>query len=74
MTDFIKQHPSVSVESYMWEWTIPQIKLSCFDNTHIVYLPDKSLNKNKQKRPIKRIDTAEDLLNDLGIPIFDKQK
>lgn len=66
MTDFLKQNPHVTKEEYMWEWTIPQIKLSSFDYTHVLYLSEKEA----KKRNAKRIDTAEDLLNDLGMPIF----
>lgn len=69
MTDFLRQNPFVSKEAYLWEWTIPQIKLSSFDYTHVLYLSEKEAKKRKAKH----IDTAEDLMNDFGIPIFDKK-
>lgn len=70
MTDFLRQNPFVSKEAYLWEWTIPQIKLSSFDYTHVLYLSEKEAKKRKTKH----IDTAEDLMNDFGIPIFDKNE
>ena len=69
MTDFLRQNPFVSKEEYLWEWTVPQIKLSSFDYTHVIYLNEK----DAKKRHAKRIESGEDLLNDLGIPLFDKK-
>lgn len=49
----------------MWEWTIPQIKLASFDFSHVVYLSEKD-NTNKDATVI---NSGEDLINDLGIPV-----
>lgn len=70
MTDFLRQNPFVSKEEYLWEWTVPQIKLSSFDYTHVIYFNEK----DAKKRHAKRIESGEDLLNDLGIPLFDNKK
>ena len=70
MTDFLRQNPFVSKEAYLWEWTIPQMKLSSFDYTHVLYMSEEEAKKRKAKH----INTAEDLMNDLGIPIFDKNE
>lgn len=67
MVDFLKNNPYVSREQYMWEWTIPQIRLASYDFTHVKYLSDEEV-KNKKKE--KRYDNPEDFVNDLGIPIF----
>lgn len=68
MIDFLKNNPTVTKEEYMWEWTIPQIRLASYDFTHVVYL-----NKNKKRKPATQtFNSAEDLLNDLGVPVFNK--
>lgn len=72
MTDFLKANPYVSREEYMWEWTVPQVRLSSFDFTHSVYLGNDGDGKRKKRRrpaDARRIDSADDLLNDLGVPI-----
>lgn len=70
MIDFIKANPSVSRDEYLWEWTIPQIKLASFDNTHVEYLTEKQAKIEKQRRYAMRYDTAKGLATDLGIPKF----
>lgn len=60
MIDFLKMYPHVTKEQYMWEWTIPQIKLASYDNTHLVHLPEK------KDKPVV-INTAEDLLRSFGL-------
>lgn len=65
MMDFLKNFPFVSKEEYMWEWTIPQIKLASSDSTRVKYLSDKE----REMRKAKRID-GSNLTNDLGIPIL----
>lgn len=67
MMDFLKANPSVTKEAYMWEWTVPQIKLASADNTHVRYLNDKEVELRKAKRY-----DGNDLssLSDLGVPIF----
>lgn len=70
MVDFLKQNPYVTREEYMWEWTIPQIRLASYDFTHVKYLSE---NETKKKGAnTKTINTADELFNDLGIPIFNK--
>lgn len=66
MIDFLKAFPFVTKEQYMWEWTVPQIKLASSDNTHVRYLSEKQA----EMRKAKRYDGNE--YNDLGIPIFGK--
>lgn len=66
MVDFLKNNPYVTREEYMWEWTIPQIRLASYDFTHVNYLSDEEVS-NKNAR---RYDSPDDLAKDLGIPIF----
>lgn len=69
MIDFLKAHPSVKRDEYMWEWTVPQIQLAICDNTHIEYLTEDQAKRDKmRKNALKVEDTG--VLNDLGIPIF----
>lgn len=72
MVDFLKQNPFVTREEYMWEWTIPQIRLASYDFTHVKYLSEEETKNKKNKTVTKTINSAEDLINDLGFPIFNK--
>lgn len=53
------------MDKYMWEMTVSQINLAKYDTTHIEYLSDKEIEKKKTKV----INSAEDLINDLGFKI-----
>lgn len=70
MVDFLRANPYVTREEYMWEWTIPQIRLASYDFTHVKYLSEKEVKK--KNTTTKTINSAEDLINDLGFPIFNK--
>lgn len=72
MTDFLKAMPSVTRDEYMWKWTIPQIKLAMYDYTHVEYHTEEEEKKKNIKT--KTINSAEDLINDLGFPIFKAKK
>lgn len=65
--DFIKAFPSVTKEQYMWEWTVPQIRIASADSTHVVYLTEKQAEIRKTKK--YNSNNIEEL-SDLGIPIF----
>lgn len=67
MVDFLRQNPYVTREEYLWEWTIPQIRLASYDFTHVRYLSDKEAEKRKKE---KTYENPMDFVNDLGIPIF----
>ena len=64
MMDFLKAYPSVTKEEYMWEWSVPQIKLAAFDFSHSIFLSEKQ----KEKRKGRIVDNNH--LSDVGIPIF----
>lgn len=66
MVDFLKAFPFVSKEEYMWEWTVPQIKLASADNTHVRYLSEKQAEMRKAT-----IHDGSGLRNDLGLTVFD---
>jgi hypothetical protein len=66
MVDFLKANPFVTMDNYKWGLSSPMIKLMCADNTRIHYLSEK---QSKMKNATV-INNAEDLMNDLGIPVF----
>ena len=71
MMDFLKSFPSVTREQYMWEWTVPQIRLGALDCSHVEYLSEAQAKEERKRRRIAlKYDDAMTLANDLGIPIF----
>lgn len=69
MMDFLKSFPFITREQYMWEWTVPQIKLASVDSTRVLYLSEEQSRELKAK-----VFDGGNLgeLNDLGVPIFGK--
>jgi hypothetical protein len=70
MMDFLRSNPFVTMEDYKWKLSVPMIRLMSADFTHIEYLSEKE----QKMRGAVVVNSAEDLLNDLGAPIFDKSK
>lgn len=70
MMDFLRSNPFITMEDYKWKLSVPMIRLMSADFTHIEYLSEK---EQKMKGAVV-VNSAEDLLNDLGAPIFDKSK
>lgn len=66
--DFLKENPSVTKEAYMWEWTVPQLKLASMDRTRVKYLTEKEIEAKKSKQYSS--NNIDELKSDLGIPIF----
>ena len=69
MVDFLKANLFMTMEDYLWKYSIPMIKIMGMDNSHVNYLSEKQ-SKN---RGGKTIDTKnmsiEELNNDLGTKI-----
>lgn len=65
MFDFLKAYPSVSMEQYMWQMSVAQIVLAKYDTTHIEYLSEEQVKRNKAIK----IDDPNKLINDLGFKI-----
>jgi hypothetical protein len=65
MVDFLRQNPFVTKEEYMWKWTVPQIKLATYDYTRVQTLTDEEA----EKQNATVINSAEELMNDLGVNI-----
>ena len=70
MIDFLRANPYVSKEEYLWQWTIPQVKLASLDYSHVKNLPEAQAKAKKKKKNAVHIDNVMDLVNDLGIPVF----
>lgn len=70
MIDFLKANPYVTKEQYMWEWTVPQIKLASFDFTHIEYLSEKEAEEYRKEKNTRKYENPMDFVNDLNVPIF----
>ena len=66
MVDFLKANQFVTMEEYKWGLSVPMIRLMSIDNTRVHYLSEKQA----QEKNATKIDSAEDLMNDLGMPIF----
>lgn len=67
MIDFLRSNPYVTREEYLWQWTIPQIRLAGVDYTRVVHLSEEEAKANYNKT--NAINSAEDLLKS-GIPTF----
>lgn len=69
MVDFLKANPFMTMEDYLWKYSIPMIKIMGMDNSHVNYLSEKQA-KNKG---VKTVDvnhmSVEELNNDLGTKI-----
>lgn len=65
MADFLKAHPFITLEDYMWNMNPCLIKLMAIDNTRVHYLSEKE----KERRKSKFID-GSNLISDLGVPVF----
>ena len=66
MIDFLKANPSVTRDEYLWSWTVPQIKLALYDNTHVEYLSEEQAKIEKARRGGHVFSDAKSLMNDLG--------
>ena len=74
MIDFLRANPYVSKEEYLWQWTIPQVKLASLDYSHVEHLSEEQAKAEKNRKNAVHIDNVMDLVNDLGIPVFNTKK
>ena len=67
MVDFLKANPYISMEDYLWKYSVPYLRLMAADNTRVHYLSDKQVEKKKTTR----IGNDSSIpMTDLGIPVF----
>lgn len=65
MTDFLKEHPYISMDEYMWKINPCLMLLMSRDFTRVHYLTEKE----KRNRKTKLVD-GTNLRNDLGMKIL----
>lgn len=69
MVDFLKANPFMTMEDYLWKYSIPMIKIMGMDNSHVNYLSEKQA----KNRGVKTVDvnnmSVDELNNDLGTKI-----
>lgn len=74
MVDFLKAYPFITMEQYYWGLTAPMVRLMAYDATKVIYLSEKQAEKYSKARNVQRIDNPMDMLNDLGMPVFNNKK
>lgn len=67
MVDFLKANPFVSMEDYLWKYSVPYLRLMAVDNTRVIYLSEEQAKKQNAAK--FGGDDASNL-TDLGVPIF----
>jgi hypothetical protein len=73
MCDFLKAFPFISRDEYLWEYTVPQIRIMSADASHTLYLTEKQAadyNHWKLVHDGNVYDDPRQFMNDLGLPIF----
>lgn len=70
MIDFLKAHPQITRDEYLWEWTVPQVELATIDNTHMEYLSEEQAKIERGRVMAEDMNSEENLMNDLGISIL----
>ena len=69
MVDFLKAFPFATMEDYRWTYSIPMIRIMMIDHTRVEYLSKEQANRANATV----INSAEELLNDLGGSIMGNQ-
>ena len=70
MIDFLKAHPQITRDEYLWEWTVHQVELATIDNTHVEYLSEEQAKIERGRVMAEDMNSEENLMNDLGISIL----
>ena len=69
MVDFLKANPFMTMEDYLWKYSIPMIKIMGMDNSHVNYLSEKqAANRGVNTVDVNRM-SVDELNNDLGTKI-----
>jgi hypothetical protein len=70
MVDFIKSfNGAVTIDDYMWKYSIPMIKIMGMDNSHVNYLSEKQAKTHRTHDLLRGATNAEELYTDLGTPV-----
>lgn len=69
MVDFLKANPFMTMDDYLWKYSIPMIKIMGMDNSHVNYLSEKqAANRGVKAVDVNRM-SVDELNNDLGTKI-----
>ena len=69
MVDFLKANPFMTMDDYLWKYSIPMIKIMGMDNSHVNYLSEKQAKRHMTHDLFKGATGMEELNNDLGVKI-----
>ena len=69
MVDFLKANPFMTMDDYLWKYSIPMIKIMGMDNSHVNYLSEKEAKNRVVKNVNVNSMSVEELNNDLGVKI-----
>ena len=69
MVDFLKANPFMTMDDYLWKYSIPMIKIMGMDNSHVNYLSEKQAANRGVKTDDVNNKSVEELNNDLGTKI-----
>lgn len=69
MVDFLKAFPFMTIEDYLWKYSIPMIKIMGMDNSHVNYLSKKEIERRNHSSINLNDKSIEQLNNDLGVRI-----
>lgn len=76
MCDFLKAFPFVSMDDYLWKYSVPMIRIMSSDASYTLYLTEKQAKEYERYRdehcPVGYTD-PDKLMNDLGLPVFKKK-
>lgn len=70
MVDFLKANPFMTMDDYLWKYSIPMIKIMGMDNTHVNYLTEKQVEDRKFRTVDVNGKSIKQLNNDLGTAIM----
>ena len=69
MVDFLKANPFMTMDDYLWKYSIPMIKIMGMDNTHVNYLTEKQVEDRNFRTVDVNGKSVQQLNNDLGTAI-----
>ena len=69
MVDFLKANPFMTMDEYLWKYSIPMIKIMGMDNSHVKYISEKQKQRQKEKAVDTAGKSANELNSDLGVKI-----
>ena len=59
----------MTMDDYLWKYSIPMIKIMGMDNSHVNYLSEKEAKNRVVKNVNVNSMSVEELNNDLGVKI-----